>query len=87
MFSFTGWGLPITGTPLQYAPDQTYHYYYQTSVAFNEPLVDPGRSRAYRDVGFKLTASVQLQPVWYTSNNMLVKLQVILPRPSPQKNK
>ena len=76
-FVFTGWGLPIAGTPLQYSPDYSYVYRYATQITFNEPGTDAGKSQAHRDVGVKVTATVTLSPVWYSANNMLVKLQVI----------
>jgi len=91
--AFEGCSYPLATTiPLSYNTGLSYSYDYVTHATLNEAAteVDAGKmshvnmqqSNARRDVGFTLSARVDLSPVW-TSNNavMLVKLQVgsILP--------
>ena len=72
---FTGGGFPVSGLTIQLPQGHTYTYDYTTFVTFNEPDATSG-SQAKKDVGFKLTCTVAIEPVFAKGNHMLVNLKV-----------
>ena len=75
---FTGWCHPLSGVPLNYDPSRVYSYIYSTDVRFNEPALEGSTSGsdAKHDVGFRVSGKVQMSPVWYHANQLLIGLSV-----------
>jgi len=88
-----GCSYPLSTFPLSYKPGTSYRYEYVTDTLLNEASDQlqsttttsqhPGlghqhqQTGARRGVGFRLTASVDVTPVWTNNNGVLiVKLQV-----------
>jgi hypothetical protein len=73
MLTIAGCGLPLGGVgsyPLKYTPGQTYRYTYSTRTALKETI------HSQHDVGFTLSATVHLTPVWTGGDVLVVKLEV-----------
>ena len=85
MFS-EGCSHPLTTFPLNYSPGLSYTYEYVTNTLLNEASDtstttshhhQPHQKTARRDVGFRLSATVDITPVWTSQAAMVVKLEVI----------
>ena len=87
ILSVAGCSYPLTTFPLNYSPGLSYSYEYVTQTILNEAsdqIITTSHQQqqqtgAGRDVGFRLTARVDVTPVWQSNGVMVVKLEV---RPS-----
>ncbi|OWF52669.1 microsomal triglyceride transfer protein large subunit-like [Mizuhopecten yessoensis] len=54
---------------------KTYKYSYETTIYFNE-LNTPKVKQTQKDVGFRLTAELEVTPVFHASETQLLRLQI-----------
>lgn len=74
-----GYSHPLSGFPLHYNPGVSYRYTYNTVTSLNDPGLVGKVSEAKRDVGIRISTTVDITPVWKSENTLIVKLSILNP--------